>query len=94
MRRELLEKLDELIGRPVYDDGNVCYPMSEYKVRKMWMQWKEIRAEIVAERCSNCEHWLESTTTGKTRAGWAECSNWEDDTCQDDDCSHFAKRGS
>ena len=47
MRTELLNELDSLIeGHPRMDSAEARY--------YWWLEWKRLRAQILAEKCENC----------------------------------------
>jgi hypothetical protein len=91
MRPELLKKLDDLIGKSVYGGGDHChcYPMSESKVYKQWMDWQKIRAEIVAERCDACRWWCKNEASPLTTQ---KCEYHKTYMYPDGCCSDFEKK--
>ena len=88
MRDEVLKKLDALLGKSVYGEGEHChcYPMSEFKVLQQWRDWLVLRDELAAERCDACRWWRGTSEPGHVvqRCAYIDTLMYPD-AC----CSHF-----
>lgn len=87
MRKDLLKRLDDLIGcvapwgvGPIDSDAEHA-------------RWLSLRAELVAERCENCKHWG-YTWPGLNRTGACDEFPARPVTKPDFYCANFVKKES